>query len=189
MSTERWRVISDWHNTWLAAPADERDQLRASFAIDHPELRQLADELAASSGAADGFLETPALVLAARDLAQEEPSFPEGTLIGPYRIVALLARGGMGDVYRANDPRLGRDIAVKTLTNTSVAMGNRSSDSFRKRASPHRSTTPTSSKCSMWECRTAGRTSYRNFSTAKSCACRSAGGLPQRKTRVASRAQ
>ena len=66
----------------------------------------------------DGFLETPALVLAARDLAQEEPSFPEGTLIGPYRIVALLARGGMGDVYRANDPRLGRDIAVKTLTNT-----------------------------------------------------------------------
>ena len=83
MSTERWRVISDWNNTWLAAPADVRDQLRASFAIDHPELRQLADELAASSGSADGFLETPALVLAARDLAQEEPSFPEGTLIGP----------------------------------------------------------------------------------------------------------
>ena len=89
-----------------------------AFAIDHPELLQLANELAASSDAADGFLETPALVLAARDLAQEEPSFPEGTLIGPYRIVALLARGGMGDVYRANDPRLGRDIAVKTLTNT-----------------------------------------------------------------------
>jgi eukaryotic-like serine/threonine-protein kinase len=118
VSTERWRVLSDWHNTWLAAPADARAQLRASFAVDHPDLIQLADDLATSSRAAGEFLETPALVLAARDLAQEEPTFPEGTLIGPYRIVALLARGGMGDVYRANDPRLGRDIAVKTLTNT-----------------------------------------------------------------------
>ncbi len=49
---------------------------------------------------------------------RKSPRFLKARLIGPYRIVALLARGGMGDVYRANDPRLGRDIAVKTLTNT-----------------------------------------------------------------------
>jgi serine/threonine protein kinase len=36
-----------------------------------------------------------------------------GTQIGPYSITALIGTGGMGDVYRAHDPRLGRDVAIK----------------------------------------------------------------------------
>ena len=38
-----------------------------------------------------------------------------GTRLGPYEIVALIGAGGMGDVYRARDPRLGRDVAIKVL--------------------------------------------------------------------------
>ena len=66
-------------------------------------------------------------------------------------------------------------------------MRSRSSGSFRKRASPPRSTTPTSSRYSMWECRTVARTWSPNCSTARPCECPSAEGPPPRKTRGGSR--
>src|ERR1700687_2884768 len=40
-------------------------------------------------------------------------SLAAGTKLGPYEIQALIGAGGMGEVYRAHDPRMGRDVAIK----------------------------------------------------------------------------
>ena len=53
-------------------------------------------------------------------------SLANGTKLGPYEIVAPLGAGGMGEVYRARDTRLGRDVAIKVLPS------NLSSDAQRR---------------------------------------------------------
>ena len=118
MKAGNWDHLSAWFNAWLAADAIERDGLRARLAIEHPALLDEADELTAAAGQLPGFLETPALVLAARNLAQEDPLLAVDSMVGPYRVVSLIARGGMGDVYRATDVRLRRDVALKVLAQT-----------------------------------------------------------------------
>jgi serine/threonine protein kinase len=42
-------------------------------------------------------------------------SLSVGTKVGPYEILAPIGAGGMGEVYRAHDSRLNRDVAIKTL--------------------------------------------------------------------------
>jgi eukaryotic-like serine/threonine-protein kinase len=56
-----------------------------------------------------------------------------GTVLGSYEIVALLGAGGMGEVYRAVDTRLGRGVALKVITGEVAAQPERL-DRFRREA-------------------------------------------------------
>ena len=43
-----------------------------------------------------------------------------GSRLGAYEVLSLLGTGGMGEVYRARDARLGRDVAIKVLPSASI---------------------------------------------------------------------
>src|SRR6266516_3751236 len=51
----------------------------------------------------------------------KQSMLPAGTRLGPYEILAQIGAGGMGDVYRARDSRLGRELAIKVLPPEFVA--------------------------------------------------------------------
>ena len=113
MTADRRDQISDLFYRALERPAEDRSAFINEACADDEALREELESLLRYEPAARPFLETPAGLMAA-DAVRVHSSMLNRQL-GPYTIVAPLGEGGMGEVYRAKDSKLGREVAIKIL--------------------------------------------------------------------------
>src|SRR5215475_6201844 len=119
MDANRWGQIKEIYDRALDLPGEERDGFLAEACAGDDDLRREVETLLAAHVAAGTFLQSPAVEVVAREIVADEVSSPSPQLIGRelanYKIISLLGRGGMGEVYLAEDKRLHRKIALKLL--------------------------------------------------------------------------
>src|SRR6266545_5390430 len=83
-------------------------------------LRQKVESLLAAAQQMDGFMEERMSRVAGELMIDEQVSATAGQIIGYYKIVGPLDKGGMGEVYLATDTRSGREVALKLLPALSI---------------------------------------------------------------------
>jgi len=120
MSADRQRQGTELCHAALECHASNRAAFLHEACAGDEALRQEVESLLRYEEAAQGFLERPAVEEAARLVSGSPESTVDlsGRRLGVYQIQARIGAGGMGEVYRARDTRLGRDVAIKVLPGT-----------------------------------------------------------------------
>src|SRR5262249_54661690 len=115
MTPERWQQIDRLFHSVLALEPGQRAEFLETACTGDEGLRSEVESLVTSHELGKSFIERPASDVAAEMLAVYRSPFEAGRRIGHYEIKSLLGKGGMGEVYLAEDVRLGRPIALKLL--------------------------------------------------------------------------
>ena len=115
MNADRYLKIDELIDAALEVEPAKRASFLDQACGNDQALRAEVDSLLAAYDEAEDFIESPALEVAARSLAEDSILSVTGKTVSHYRIISLLGEGGMGEVYLGHDPRMNRKVAIKLL--------------------------------------------------------------------------
>src|SRR5436309_11253937 len=110
-----WEQVQQGFGAALQRPPEKRKEFLEQECGSNQELRREVESLLAAHDESGSFMAEPAVAGMAEVLRRATTRFQPGDTVGAYKVLDFVGRGGMGEVYRARDTRLKRDVAIKVL--------------------------------------------------------------------------